>query len=158
MTRKKNEVQWRWAGPPIDRDVIARVEESWGISFPEDYVACALVNHGGRPKPKCFDFPGHPEAVFSHLLGYIDATSKNENLSITQMYDAVKDRLPDRIFPFAADPFGNLICFDYRGPKRHSPTVVFWNHEVDDPKQMITPICKTFTDLLEKLYEPDEED
>jgi hypothetical protein len=159
--RKHKEVKpatgltWRYLKTPIDRNVIAQVGKAWRVTFPDDYVDCAMVNHGATPAAKCFDFPGHREAVFRALLGYFDAKSDNENLSITQMYEAVKDQLPERVYPFAMDPFGNLLCFDYRDSKRNAPTIVFWDHEVDDPEEAIAYVCDTFSELLAKLYEPE---
>jgi hypothetical protein len=146
---------WEWASAPVDRSVIAAVEAAWGIRFPEDYVECARENHGGHPtNRKCFDFRGRKGAVFSDLLSFV---AEGEKTTIVEMYNCVKDRLPAGVFPFAGDPFGNLLCFDYRKTPEQ-PTIAFWNHEVafDDPERAVRYVCDTFTQLLNKLYNPEE--
>jgi SUKH superfamily protein len=152
----KPALEWEWSASSIDRSVISEVEAQWGIRFPDDYVACAQQHHGGRPSLMCFDLPNRPEAVFNHLLGFVEGA----DLTIAQVYNSVKDRLPAKVFPFADDPFGNLLCFDYRGSNslaNASPRIVFWDHEVAfrDPDRAIIPVSETFTDLLRKLYIPE---
>ncbi|HAE43690.1 MAG TPA: SMI1/KNR4 family protein, partial [Clostridiales bacterium] len=69
----------------------------------------------------------------------------------------IKDRLIDKIYPFPEDPFGNLICFDYRNGMNKSLKVVFWDHEIahDSSEEAIRYICVNFTILLHKLYTPE---
>ena len=62
-----------------------------------------------------------------------------------------------KVYPFARDPFGNLLCFDYRN-STESPTVVFWDHEEENIKEAIYPVCSTFTELLASLRDFEEED
>ena len=84
----------------------------------------------GYPRPKIFDVPGQDENVFSKLLTF-DLESRN---SIIQVYDDIKDRLPNKVYPFGKDSFGNHLCFDYRS-NPESPTVVFWDHEEETWKK-----------------------
>jgi hypothetical protein len=143
------QVAWDWAQKPVQRSVVRRVARAWGIEFPDDYVACAMANHGGHPTPQCFDMPRRKEAMFNRLLAYTGKTGR-----IERTFEAIKDRLPASVYPFADDPFGNHLCIDYRKGK---PVVVFWDHEVaaEDPAASVTRVCGTFTELLGMLYEPD---
>lgn len=43
---------------------------------------------------------------------------------------------PKKLVPFAFDPAGNLICFDYKNDK-NNPVVVFWEHENAGEKEML---------------------
>ncbi|CJH30980.1 SMI1 / KNR4 family [Streptococcus pneumoniae] len=61
-----------------------------------------------------------------------------------QTYNSIKDRLVDKVYPFARDPFGNLLCFDYRNNPQ-SPTVVFWDHEEEEMEESIYPVCSSVT-------------
>lgn len=82
-----------------------------------------------------------------------------------------KDTLPAELVPFAFDPAGNLICFDYKNDK-NNPVVVFWEHENAGEKEMLLReeglteeqveerarenvfyIADTFTDFLNKLHD-----
>ena len=88
---------------------------------------------GGYPRPKIFDIPNQDENVFSKLLTF-DLESRN---SIIQVYEDIKDRLVDKVYPFGKDSFGNHLCFDYRNNSQ-LPTIVFWEHEEEEiEKQFI---------------------
>jgi hypothetical protein len=78
--------------------------------FPDDYVLVTCDNHGGTPTPDTYDVDDHGEAVFGYLLSF----NSNRAHYIIKTFEKVKDRLLDGIIPIANDPFGNLICFDFR--------------------------------------------
>ncbi|ARU61424.1 hypothetical protein CBW65_10725 [Tumebacillus avium] len=129
---------------------IARVEELFKIQFPKDFIECALVNHGGHPEKDVFDFGQHIGKVFGFMLSF----NPESSLYLPNVYNNVLDRLADHVYPFADDPGGNLLCFDYRRDK-DNPTIVYWDHEVAflDAEKGLYPVCDTFTELLHKLYE-----
>ncbi|MFD1425200.1 SMI1/KNR4 family protein [Laceyella tengchongensis] len=56
------------------------------------------------------------------------------------------------LVPFADDPAGNFICFDYRTLVAGEPIVVFFYHKRD--KDNIKKIADSFSQFLEMLYEP----
>lgn len=137
--------RWREAEP----SEIEKVESFFGVKFPKEYIQCVIVNHGEVPDWDTFDFEGHSEACFGELLSF----NPEQSNYILKVYDILKDRLPDRVIPFANDPGGNYICFDYRN--KFNPTVVYWDHELAFLKKenFIVFICDTFQELLDKLYE-----
>lgn len=97
--------------------------------------------------------PHRPQAVFSHLLDYCHVQAEDKNPSILQVFESIRQRLPERVFPFAADPFGNFLCFDYR--TKDTPVVVFWDHETafQSPNDALEFVCNGFSDLMNLLYE-----
>jgi len=138
---------WKWPQPPIDQSAISRIEKLWNVQLPRDYVECVKQNHGGHPDRDCFDLAGRKQAVLNRLLAFTGKTGR-----IDLFWEIIQDRLPPRVFPFASDPAGNYLCFDYRGK---TPKVVFWDHEragrgIVEPTQ----VCESFTDLLKLLYKP----
>jgi cell wall assembly regulator SMI1 len=137
----------------ITDENIQKVEQYFNIKFPMDFVECVKRYDSGYPRPKIFDVPEQDENVFSKLLTF-DLESRN---SIIQVYDDIKDRLPNKVYPFGKDSFGNHLCFDYRS-NPESPTVVFWDHEEEDMEKAIYPVCSTFTELLASLRDFEEED
>ena len=141
-------IEWLFSHEPVSEQDITSIESLLNIKFPRDYIECAKNNHGGNPIPQIYGFVGHQEAVFNSLL----SLNPKENNYILDVYDNVKDRLLSGVYPFADDPFGNLICFDYRNSDGIS-TVVLWDHESchENLEKAIIPICKTFTELLSKL-------
>ena len=148
---KKKRLTWDFTTGRLERVEIEALESEWGVKFPNDYVQCVLLNDGGSPSRMAFDFPGRPGAVFNNLLSFHDAEAEDDAEGMRETYRAVRRRLPEGVYPIARDPFGNLICFDSR-EDADSPEVVFWNHEAPK-KRAISRICRTFTDLLNSLYE-----
>jgi len=144
------EITWLFTEEPINDEIVSKVERSLNVKFPEDYKECVLEYNGGYPKPNVFKFENSEgEAVFNDLLSFTG------DYSLEAVYESSKSYLPADIIPFARDPFGNLICFDYR-KEDNQPTLVFVDHEVqgEDPTY---PICNTFTELLDKLFSLEEE-
>lgn len=125
---------------PLDEKVISEVELLFGVKLPEDYKQCIKENNGGYPEPNAFDWDdGSTGSVFNNLISF---TNKDLNI---KMFAELSEQ---RLFPIADDPFGNLICFDYRYNER-SPKIVFYDHE----EQTICLVCDSFIALLERLYE-----
>nr|WP_250620727.1 SMI1/KNR4 family protein [Bacillus inaquosorum] len=73
-------------------------------------------------------------AVFNRLHGLTKESS-------SFILEVLEDYQDGRI-PFACDPFGNEICFNYRQNKENL-YVVFWDHEIayEDPDEALSHIC-----------------
>jgi cell wall assembly regulator SMI1 len=54
---KKKQLTWEFANEPVPRSAIAELEKELGVTLPEDYVRCALRNHGGSPSRMAYDMP-----------------------------------------------------------------------------------------------------
>ncbi|MFP7412698.1 SMI1/KNR4 family protein [Priestia filamentosa] len=166
-----NEVKWRRLKSSVSDNDILLLEEKMNMTFPKDYKECVKVNQGTRPKPYIFDVEG-VEKVFGALL---KINSPEDPSDMWNNYLDYKTTLPKEVIPFALDPAGNLIYFDYKNHKE-DPIIVFWGHEDAWEKEMlmreeglseeeaeeaarenIFHVADTFTDLLQKLHE-DEED
>lgn len=154
-------VQWSGADPAVDRSVIALVETECGVRFPQDYVECAMVNSGGSPSPACF-LVGEAVEVFDTLLSYRETdpwhgANPDGMLNVLQALQQ-QDLLPEGVFPFAYDPGGNFLAFDYR-TSREMPSIVFLDHERLDAQEHFKsyPVASTFTELLANLHESDED-
>ncbi|GIP45115.1 SMI1/KNR4 family protein [Paenibacillus sp. J45TS6] len=142
-----NNVKWILAKSELSRADVLKVEEALGISFPSDYVECVLLRNGGQPVPDTFDFKDRKEAVFNSLIDL----NVREKRNVLEVHNNLKNRLPGNVFPFADDPFGNYLCFDYR--EGNNPSIVFWDHEqLVDGRANVLFVCNSFSDLLDKLY------
>ncbi|MDF2934934.1 MAG: hypothetical protein K0Q90_307 [Paenibacillaceae bacterium] len=133
-------IKWRMTDGPLEASVIEAVEKRLGVIFPEDYKACVRLHNGGYPRPDSFGGEDGDSMVFNNLISF---TSSYLNMGMF-----VEEFKEDRILPFARDPFGGHICFDYRHTEQN-PTVVFWDHE--EGEDFLEPVCETFTALLEQL-------
>lgn len=149
-----NHITWINANEnKITNNQIKQLEQYFNIKFPNDFIECVQKYDGGYPTPDNFNIPNQDENSLNNLL----TLDSNKKYSILETYYNTKDRLPDKIYPFAKDPFGNLLCFDYRDTS-DSPSIVFWDHEEEDIEEAIYPVCPTFTELLDSLYEFDDEE
>lgn len=126
------------------------VERYLGIKFPQDYKECVKLFNDGYPEPDVFNVDEDNDIVFSCLLSFT-----NEEANILEVNDIASGYLPEGIFPFAEDQFGNLICFDYRQDKE-SPIIIFYDHETENEENKFLRICDTFPELIEGLHEDDE--
>ena len=144
-------LRWICENESVETTTISKVEDIFGIEFPRDYVECIIKNNGGYPKPNRFNLNGNEE-VFNNFLSFDEEDSSN----IINAYNDVKDRLIEKVIPFAEDPFGNLLCFDYRNNEQ--PTIVFWEHEkaYNNKENAFSYICNTFSELLNMLHESEE--
>ncbi|MGG4109235.1 SMI1/KNR4 family protein [Bacillus subtilis] len=130
---------------------IEEVEEKLKIKFPTDYKEFIKDHNGCSPiDKKVVLFQDSRESI-NNLLSMGDPTRPIDLLSTI---DNVKDRLVDKIIPFATDAGGNLFCFDYR-MSAQEPVIVFWDHEIayEDKESSISYVCDSFTELINKLYE-----
>ncbi|MCK6075296.1 SMI1/KNR4 family protein [Paenibacillus silvae] len=141
-------VEWIQSDGPISEELIKEVEQYFGVEFPIDYKECIKEFNGGYPEPDVFNINDESDAIFSCLLSYTE-----EGANIITLYEITSEFLPSKIIPFARDPFGNLICFDYRSEKE--PSIIFFDHE-EHSHEAIFPICRTFTELIDSLY-PNED-
>jgi len=146
-----NNIIWISENDIVNESIIENTESILGIKFPNDYIEVIIKNNGGYPRPNSFNLNGNEE-VFNYLLSFDEEDCSN----IINTYNDTKDRLIEKIIPFAEDPFGNMICFDYRN--NNQPVVVFWEHETafNDKEEAIKYICGTFSDLMSILHESRE--
>ncbi|WP_297425756.1 SMI1/KNR4 family protein [Clostridium sp.] len=146
-----NNLRWICENDNVEMETISKVEKKLYVKFPKDYIEMVMKNDGGYPKPNRFNLNGNEE-VFNNLLSFDEEDCSN----IINTYNDVSDRLVEKIIPFGEDPFGNLICFDYRN--NDQPIVVFWEHEraFNDKESAITYVCDSFNELLLMLHDAQE--
>lgn len=156
-------IVWNFPGEIITREEVIELEKKLEVKFPDDYILQLLENNGGIPEPNCLDFHGKKGKTFGTLLR-VDEVG---NVNVNKIYEGTRDILPTTIIPIAIDGGGNYYCFDYLVG---TPVIVYLNNEecypTDDitPEQLktkpleawqreaITPVCNTFTELLQMLY------
>jgi cell wall assembly regulator SMI1 len=148
-----NNITWRYVSEKkITDKQIQQVEQYFGIKFPYDFIECVKRYDGGYPTPKVFDIPGQSANVFNDLLTF----HIEDEYSIVQNYEEISDGFVDKVYPFANDPFGNFLCFDYRNSPA-SPTIVFWDHE-EELGSSIYYVAASFEEFLSSLREYEEEE
>ncbi|MGH0796950.1 hypothetical protein BWGOE3_09610 [Bacillus mycoides] len=150
----------------VSKEYVIEVSLKIGVRFSEDYIECVMVNNGSAVMPYVFEV-NKVRRVFGTLLSYDNSSSEY----ILKVYDNYKDTLPSEVIPFAFDPVGNLICFDYKNHE-DNPIVVFWEHEDAWEKEALMEsegitaeeaeevarenvfyVASTFTEFLNKLHD-----
>jgi len=138
--------KWTFTEDIVSDELISEVEKKYGIVFPKDYKECVKQYNGGYPEPNVFDYDDGIQGVFNDLISFT-----NTEMNMFMFYDFLNEELPQGIVPFGRDPFGNLLCFDYRY-NTTNPSIVFFDHEDDEENDVIFYVTDSYTDLLERLY------
>lgn len=177
---KKN-IEWTiYDDSKLDIALIENTEKKIGIDFLEDYKNCVLKYHGATPIQDLFNVKGI-QRVFGEFLGFDESEDETLLSYYIMETDKIRGTLPKDVIPFANDPSGNYICFDYKNNKKE-PEIVFLdldecvsleivNDNWDDyginikeyeskedaimilQRRSVQFIAKTFNDFLNILYE-----
>jgi len=161
-----NTIDWQFADEPVSKNYVEKIGIELGFNFPKDYIHCAAENNGANAEPELF-LVGNKEKVFGTLLSFDNESDE----FIVDVYNRYNKTLPNKVVPFAFDPAGNLICFDYKGHK-DNPVIVFWEHDNAWEKEMLMNeekitkeqaeelarenifyVAATFTEFLDKLHD-----
>jgi hypothetical protein len=135
-----SELIWKVARPLTDKAPISKLEGIVGATLPDDFVGCVMENNAGYPSLKGFETAAGTARVFNNLLTFDEGKSVN----IFNTYEGVLAATGnDALLPFAEDPFGNYICFDFS----ESGAVVFLEHETNKTEA----VSETFTGFITKL-------
>ena len=91
------------------------------------------------------------------MIGNLLSFDNDEDDDLILNFRLIRERLKKGIIPFANDPFGNFICFQFTS-SNDEPNIVFWDHEIayDNEGKAISNVCASFDDFLEMLYLPED--
>jgi hypothetical protein len=162
----RKDLEWEYADSEVSEAKIKEIGLQLGLQFPQDYIDCVKINGGASVLPEEFNV-GNVERCFGSLFSFDEESSEY----IIKKYEIYKPFLPQKVFPIANDPAGNLICLDYKD-NTESPIVVFWEHENAWEKEMLireeglteeqaeervrenaSYVAVTFTEFLDKLHD-----
>jgi hypothetical protein len=118
----KNEIIWE-NGNSISQNDIEKVEFELEVQFPYTFRELILENNYSQPSLYLFNTKKSTGNVIGRLLGF----KESDKRYILDVINTLSDALQANLIPFALDPGGNYICFDYRESKM--PSIIFWNHE-----------------------------
>ena len=129
--------QWKFKIDLANENMFDKIEKQRNIKFPEELKALIRLFNGAVPSCQLF-MAGVTENVFGEMLSF------NENETETDSVETVLDVIQDQfLIPFAADPFGNYICYD-----TDKKLVVFWEHETNE----IISTDKGLKEFIDSLY------
>ncbi|WP_052002357.1 SMI1/KNR4 family protein [Halalkalibacter wakoensis] len=138
-----DKIEWRFAKNPATERVLNEVEKELNIRLPIAYRELLTRYNGARPKPNVIHSKGKSNGkVVKTFLNIYPIKG-----GIRDVMSWLKANIPQNVIPFANDPFGNYICFDYRSGKTTEPTIVFWDHE----SRNTVYISGSFSHFLDEL-------
>ena len=132
-----DKIIWDFIIPLLDEKAIKRFEIKNAFQLPSDLKQCIEKNNAGMPDKETFDTEMAKGRVIKGLLSF----NEGDEESIYDFIDFFKENGEIKMFPFALDPFGNLICLK-------NGKVVLWLHET----KKIEFVASNFTEFLNKLY------
>ncbi len=161
-----SKIVWQFADKAVSEEYVKKIGSELGFKLPEDYIKCVALNNGANVEPDLYHV-GNVEKVFGTLLSYDQANDEY----IVDVFNSYKAALPTGLVPFAFDPAGNLLCFDYKNHESN-PVIVYWEHENAWEKEMVMKdeglteeqaeervrenvfyVAATFTEFLDKLHD-----
>ena len=162
-------MRWKFVRELENKHSIEVVEKRLGIVFPEEFKSLVLLFNNGTAVPASFDTKHLRGKSFGEILNF----NLDSEWNILSEYELIKDKLPLQVYPFAGDPGGNYLCFDYRDGYEN-PTIVFWDHEqifeIEDDELIIPDtedefgkyrlefVAANLEEALQKLYDAEEDD
>jgi hypothetical protein len=160
------DLDWEYADSEVSESKIKEIELQFSFQLPRDYIDCVKINGGASVLPEEFNV-GNVERCFGSLFSFDEGSSEY----IVKKYEIYKLSLPQKVFPIANDPAGNLICLDYKN-NTESPIVVFLEHEnaweiemlireeglteeqaEERARENVFYVAATFTEFLDKLHD-----
>jgi len=136
-----NELEWFLVNPLEGEAQIKKFEDIARINFPDDFVNCIKKNNAGYPLFKNFETLTGDNHICNNLLTF-DEKKKVNIFNVYRNVFSIRETTP--LVPFAEDPFGNYICFDF---SESTAKIIFWHHETNKTEK----VCDTFTEFLAKL-------
>lgn len=129
----------KWSKPkPLNNPIaIKQLEEKYDFSLSDDLVNCILANNGARPRPNTIELENGEENDVKVLLSYNDSDSEN----IYKVIEYFVNTYNSKLIPFAVDSAGNYYC-------EQEKKIVLWTQNEE-----ILPVCNSFSQFLESLYE-----
>ena len=161
----RKDLEWEYADAEVLETKIKEIGLQLGFQLPQDYIDCVKINGGASVLPEEFKV-GNVERCFGSLFSFDEESSEY----IVKKYEIYKPTLPQKVFPIAIDPAGNLMCLDYKN-NTENPIVVFgsmrmlakrnvnasrrFNRSTSrrTGKRKCIFVANTFTEFLSKLHD-----
>jgi cell wall assembly regulator SMI1 len=147
---------WFDVPSPASDDHIAAVESAIGYRLPDDFREFAKSYSGGSPNETDFEFFDSDTGTFYASVGEFLTLSPEDDRNLVRWMQRT-EFFPSGLVPFAGDGGGNYTCFDFRSDGI-SPPVVFWHSGRRGLDNEVSFVAKTFSDFVELLHEPDDEE
>lgn len=162
-------MKWLFKKDLKDPNSIQEVEDRLKVKFPLDYINIVREHNASTPSPNTIDTFRQQGKAFGELLDFNVEAEEN----IISLYETIKNKIPEKVYPITMDPGGNFMCYDFREDE-NNPTVVRWDHEqkftIENEEIIIGDhekesdyyhldfVADSFTEVLTKLYGEETEE
>lgn len=139
-------VEWLSVKENLTLEEINKTEDILKIKYPLYYKNIVLLHNRGVPRPNQF-IVSNKERVFNRLL----SLTENVELNVFSVYEIICEYGLSNLIPFANDPFGNYICFDYTS---EDVNIIFVDMEkiYNNETYKGEYICKNIEELFSMFY------
>lgn len=149
-------------GPKLKEDDLISLEDKLGKKLPNDFQNFLLTYNGGSPVECEFDFDQNKSGLSGGIVNYFFGLKRKSD--ILNKLENLPHVVPKEMIPIGESPGGNLFLLSIY-PNTYG-NVFYKNHEIEDsfefndsnknlPESMLL-VANSFSDFLEKLYDPDE--
>jgi len=148
------------ANKQINIKDIEALEESYGLSLPEDYKQFLLKYNGGEPDKYLFKDKNLGSLVLNVLYGINIEDSYDELHNVIKVY---KDRIPSSFIPIGDDSGGNQFVIGIKG--KFKDKIYLWDHNTELEHNKFTEntlpgnmykLADNFTEFINALEEDKE--
>jgi len=142
--------------PLINNDDVCSFCNKKKIELPREYIEFLLQINGGIPANPVFTWIDEKGQESSGVIQYF-IPLRHYKYDLCYYYTVYHNRLPDDLFPFAADPFGNLICVGCNSRKLGE--IFYWDHEYELDKIVYkVKYNKSLSDFIDHLQPQEQEE
>ncbi|MFP7223347.1 SMI1/KNR4 family protein [Priestia filamentosa] len=147
--------------PVPDKSLLARVEKSFEVKFPIDFINFLLNTNGAIPITKFFKGQFNTY-VIDRFLCLVDNPRNHRSgmydikVVLTQLDERIvsdEDATGAELIPFVALFAGDFVCLDYRESKTNPSVCIWHNEDSGDFEPAIKKVAENVSDFINMLEE-----
>jgi hypothetical protein len=144
---------WREEYGRLSLDQIKEAEKIIGYPFPKDYQEMLLSQGCGEPLHDTFSYFNLDirEDIETSIFSFLAMKSEYRD-SVLDAYEDPPEFFDKYLVPFANEPGGDYVCFDYRDSEDY-PIVVYWQHDSQYSINRVSFLAENFSQFLDMLKE-----
>ena len=160
------DIKWLKREEDFGEKEVEKFQKKLKVEFPSSYLDLIITKKAEYPENDLCFMVSEEERVFDSFFSYCPDYDDNGDSEIEFEYKTTKDDFKEKFgrsnkmkfVPFATDPFGNAICFDY-SERKTAPSIVFLDTErlFENDSYCGEKIADSFDDFLSICYEYSED-